>query len=58
MARTLPELFRYLDRLRDRAPLRELAAELAELSISCDDLAAFLRFGDAGYQRNLVRAGD
>jgi hypothetical protein len=30
MARTLPELFRYLDRLRDRAALRELTAELAE----------------------------
>src|SRR5437588_745748 len=58
MARTLGGLFRYLDRLPGRAPLRELAAELAELDISAEDVAAFVRFGDGGYRRNLVRAGE
>src|SRR5205807_3328161 len=58
MAQTLQALFRYLDRLRDRAPLQELAAELAGLSISPEDLAGFVRFGDGAYRRNLVRAGE
>src|SRR5262249_9892967 len=58
MARTFAALLEYLDRLRGRAPLRALAAELGELEVDCDELAEFLRFGDGNYQRNLIRAGE
>jgi cysteine dioxygenase len=57
MARTLQELFAYLDALQGRAPLAELTAEMAKLEIDCADLVSFLRFSDHGYTRNLVRAG-
>jgi DMSO/TMAO reductase YedYZ molybdopterin-dependent catalytic subunit len=58
MARTLAALFHYLDRLQGRAPLPELAAELAELAVGPEDVADFVRFADGHYRRNLVRAGD
>ena len=57
MARTLDELFAYLDGLRGRAPLAELVAHLDELDIDCDDVASFLRFSSRGYMRNLIRGG-
>jgi cysteine dioxygenase len=58
MARTLDDLFRYLDRLRDRAPLDELKAELAELEIGVEELAPHVRYAERTYRRNLVRAAD
>ncbi|HEV3259736.1 MAG TPA: cysteine dioxygenase family protein [Gemmataceae bacterium] len=58
MAKTLDALARYLDDLQGRAPLPQLVAELAELDITCADVADFVRFSDRGYARNLVRAGD
>ena len=58
MARTLDDLFRYLDGLRGRAALDRLQAELADLDIGPDDLAAHVRYADRTYRRNLVRGGD
>jgi cysteine dioxygenase len=57
MARTLDELFRYLDALEGRAPLEDLIAQLAELDIDAEDVASFIRFSDRSYARNLMRAG-
>jgi cysteine dioxygenase len=57
MARTLKELFTYLDGLKTRAPLADLVAELDELDVDCDDVADFVRFSSRGYTRNLLRAG-
>jgi cysteine dioxygenase len=57
MARTLEILFTYLDNLEARAPLAELAAELARTKVGCADVADFIRFSERGYTRNLVRAG-
>lgn len=57
MGTPLESLFRYLDHLDGRPPLAELRAKVAALDVTPDDLAEFVRFSDAGYQRNLVRAG-
>jgi cysteine dioxygenase len=57
MAKTLDELFHYLDALEDRAPLPDLLIELAPLQVTCDDLSEFVRFSSRAYARNLVRAG-
>jgi cysteine dioxygenase len=57
MARTLESLFMHLDGLTGRAPLAELTAEMAGLEVDCAELAAFVRFSERGYARNLVRAG-
>jgi cysteine dioxygenase len=57
MARTLQALFAYLDRLKGRAPLKELTAEMADLEVDCDEVAEFIRFSDRAYARNLVSAG-
>src|SRR6516164_2655689 len=57
MARTLDELFAFLDQLDDRASLHELTSELRDLDIDCDDVGEFVRFSERGYMRNLVRAG-
>ena len=57
MARTLDNLFHYLDGLTGRASLTDLRARLANLNVECDDVAGFLRFSDRGYTRNLMRAG-
>jgi cysteine dioxygenase len=56
MARTLQELYRYLDSLTDRAPLPQLVAELSDLEVG-DELVSFFRFSSQGYTRNLVRGG-
>src|SRR5262249_9076714 len=53
----LEPLFRYLDGLRERPPLPQLIDAVSRLEVGCDDLAAFLRYSDQGYMRNLVRAG-
>ena len=57
MAKTLDELFDYLDGLDDRADLADLLIELSQLQVRCDDLAEFVRFSSKGYARNLVRSG-
>jgi cysteine dioxygenase len=55
MAKTIHDLFQYLDGLEERAPLQELVAELSELKVRCEDLAAHVIFSDRQYARNLVR---
>jgi hypothetical protein len=54
---TLETLYEYLDGLTGRPALPELAAKVARLPITCEDMAEFIRFSDQGYARNLVRAG-
>jgi cysteine dioxygenase len=58
MARTLTELFDYLESLRGRATLTDLVAELEALDIDCDEVAPFIRFSNRGYTRNLIRGGN
>jgi cysteine dioxygenase len=58
MARTLDDLFRYLDGLRGRAALDRLQAELADLDIGLEELAAHVRYADRTYRRNLVCGSD
>jgi cysteine dioxygenase len=58
MARSLEDLFRYLDALQDRAPLEQLKAELAGLAVDLEEVAAHVRFSERTYRRNLVRASD
>lgn len=58
MAKTLEELFAYLDHLTARAALTELAAELSELQVDCAQVAEYIRFSAQGYARNLMRSGD
>jgi cysteine dioxygenase len=57
MADTLDPLFRYLDGLQERAPLRELTARLARLEVACAAVSSGIRFSEQGYTRNLLRAG-
>jgi hypothetical protein len=57
VAKTLGALIEYLDRLRGQAPLAELTAELAELTVARGEVAEFVRFSDRHYARNLVRGG-
>jgi DMSO/TMAO reductase YedYZ molybdopterin-dependent catalytic subunit len=57
MNRSLEALFRYLDNLSDRPPLAELRAHVADLDVTCDELAEHVRFGEQGYRRNLLREG-
>lgn len=57
MANCLAPLVEYLDRLDDRAPLDELVARLAELSIDSDELHEFFQFTPLHYARNLIAAG-
>jgi len=57
MAKTLDELFHYLDALRDRVALPDLVAQLQELDIDCDDVASAIRFSNQGYTRNVIRTG-
>jgi cysteine dioxygenase len=58
MADTLSNLFRFLDRLQQRAPLAQLTAQMEALNIEVEDLAEYMRYSERGYRRNLVRAGD
>jgi cysteine dioxygenase len=57
MAKTLHELFDYLDGLEARAPLGHLVEELADLEFDCDQFQNYVVFSDKGYARNLVRKG-
>jgi cysteine dioxygenase len=57
MARTLTELFDYLEGLRGRAALNDLVSELEALDLDCEEVASFIRFSPRGYTRNLVRGG-
>jgi cysteine dioxygenase len=57
MAKTLDELFHYLDGLDDRADLADLLIELSQLQIRGDELAEFVRFSSKSYARNLARSG-
>ena len=57
METTLESLYSYLDSLPGKPPLDELTRRVADLEVSCDDLAPFIRFSDQSYTRNLVRAG-
>jgi cysteine dioxygenase len=58
VAKTLQQLFEYLDNLKQRAPLAELVAEMSELQLDCAEVAGYVRFSDQGYARNLMRSGD
>jgi cysteine dioxygenase len=58
MAKNLHDLLQYLNRLHHRAPLNELTAELTDLELGIDELAAHVRFSDRTYRRNLVHAGE
>ncbi len=53
----LEPLFQYLDALHGRASLADLVRQVDELDIDCDDVAAFIRFNERGYARNLMRSG-
>ncbi len=57
MKQSLEALWRYLDSLDGRAPLPDLTARLAQVDISWEDVADFIRFSDRQYMRNLVRSG-
>jgi cysteine dioxygenase len=57
MARTLTDLFDYLEALRGRAALNDLVSELEGLEIDCEEVAPFIRFSSRGYTRNLIRGG-
>jgi cysteine dioxygenase len=56
MAKTLNELFTYLDSLTQRAGLTDLVAQLRDLEVG-SEVDSFIRFSDRGYARNLIRAG-
>jgi cysteine dioxygenase len=58
MARTLDDLFAYLDGLSEGAALPELVAELGGLRIGLDDVREHVQFSERGYARNLVRKGE
>ena len=57
MAKNLNDLVAFLDGLQERAPLKRLVAELAELRVECDELREHVRFSDQQYARNLVCQG-
>jgi cysteine dioxygenase len=57
MAKTLDELFDYLDWLKQRATLADLVGQLSELNVDCDDLGEHILFSERAYARNLVRKG-
>lgn len=57
MAKTFAELLARLDAWRDRIPLGELEAALADVSMTLDDVRPWLIFGTETYRRNLVHAG-
>jgi cysteine dioxygenase len=57
MARNLAQLFDYLDRLQDRAPLDRLIAELTDLEVDWPEIAPCVQYSERTYRRNLLRAG-
>src|SRR5262245_40160907 len=58
MARTLDELYGYLDRQRGRCALDELQRELEELEVEVEDVEDFVKYADRTYRRNLMRGGE
>lgn len=58
MNHSLTAFLRDLDALRRPAPLDELASRLAQLNISCHDVAKHMLFSERGYTRNLIRGGE
>jgi cysteine dioxygenase len=57
MAKTLGELFDYLDSLENRASLADLVGELADLEVDCSEVQQHIVFSEKAYARNLVRKG-
>jgi cysteine dioxygenase len=57
MSTKLDTLVRYLQSLRGPAEPTELSSVLKKIGLTCEDVAEHIRFADAQYQRNLVRAG-
>ncbi len=53
----LTSLIEYLDGLTERATIVALVKRLADLDITLDDVADYVRFGDKNYLHNLVREG-
>jgi len=53
----IEELCRELDRHRQRIPLAELEAALAELRMSIEDVSRWVLFDPTVYRRNLMHAG-
>jgi cysteine dioxygenase len=58
MAANLDDLVRYLERLRGRAPLEQLIAELDALDVDLGELTQHVRFSNRTYRRNLVRGSE
>jgi cysteine dioxygenase len=54
----LDPLFAYLDGLTGRAEVKDLDRCLKSLSITVDDVANFVRFGEDCYLRNLIKEGE
>jgi cysteine dioxygenase len=57
MAKSLEDLFEFLDHLNGRAPLERLTGLLRGLNVSCDEFAEHVLFSDRTYRRNLIRSG-
>ena len=57
MAKTLEQLFHYLDQLQERPALADLLIEMGQLGIRCEDVSEHIRFSNQSYMRNLVRTG-
>jgi cysteine dioxygenase len=54
----LQALFSYLDTLNARPSLEELRHRIADADVDLEDLRPHLNFGERGYVRNLIRAGE
>jgi len=57
MVKTMAELLGRLDQYRQRVPLDELCAALAETEVDLDEIRAFVHFNRDTYRRNLMHAG-
>jgi cysteine dioxygenase len=57
VARTLDQLFAFLDGLRERVALANLVGELSELQVDCDEFSQYIVFTERAYARNLIRKG-
>jgi cysteine dioxygenase len=58
MAKSLNDLFFFLDHLNGRAPLERLTSLLRDLDVDCEELTEYVLFSDRTYRRNLVRGGE
>lgn len=57
-AQRLARLKAYLDGLDARPDVGDLVAELERARLTADDVRAWIRFDDSGYQRNLMWEGE